>query len=117
MRVFAAALLVCVVTFLAGVAGDLSMGASAPVESVRYASSGPSARVALPPMLPRTASAMAAETPRRARPRAVRLMAIAEPHIYEATLLEPVRAAPLKAAPKPLALVAAKLPEPEKAAA
>lgn len=117
MRVFAAALLVCVVTFLAGVAGDLSLGGSAPVAGVQYASSGPSARVAIPPMLPRTASAMAAEAPRARRSSAVRLVAIAEPHVFQAELIQPASAVTLKAAPKPVFVAAAKLPEPAKAAA
>jgi len=117
MRVFAAALLVCVVTFLAGVAGDLALGRAAPEADIQYASSGPSARVAIPPMLPHTAVAVAAEAPRPARPRPVRLAAIAEPHVFEAELIHAARVVPLKATVKPAAIVAAKLPDPVKAAA
>lgn len=114
MRIFAAAVLICVVTFLAGVAGDLSLAAQAPriAASTVYTNHGPVARVRIPPPIV-LASAEEAE-PALVLAAGQRLRPIETPHIYAAALiLEPKAPLPVKTPAKPLVLAE----EPGKAAA
>lgn len=104
MRIFAAAVLICVVTFLAGVAGDLSLAAQAPrqlVSETVYVNHGPVARVRIPPPIV-LASAVEPAAPAQVR---VRLRPIETPRIYQAALiLEPKAPIPAKAPAKPVVL-------------
>lgn len=114
MRIFAAAVLICVVTFLAGVAGDLSLAAQAPrqlVSETVYVNHGPVARVRIPPPIVLASTAEAAP-PAQIRPR---LRPIETPRIYQVALILDAKPAaiPAKAPAKPVVLAE----EPGKAAA